>query len=154
MGRPFDLMALKAACAAWPPSEGLPQLEGEGLFERIRQILVDATQAGRLRCGQDLIPLIRQALIRAGHGRERESLRVPNAPGWPDERDWRGLGFTVIPQGTDSYLVACDVPTLEWLEAGRDLFDDAFVELPVRPDQGVRIDPFLEATTGFSHYFS
>lgn len=147
----FDLLAVRTICIDWPnvpvPETAVP----DGVLERLRQVLHDL-QRGIHRGRADLVPLIRQVLLR--HTSEDATpgwLRVPTAPGWPDELAWRVGQFHTDPTG-DGLNVSPRFPRLAFLGAQANLFDDAFRELHARPAAHVDGDPLLRRSLGLPTY--
>lgn len=147
----FDLLAVRAICVDWPNSPVPESAVADGMLERLRQVLHDL-QRGIHRGRADLVPLIRQVLLRhASEDTKPGWLRVPTAPGWPDEPAWRDAQFHTDPAG-DGLNVSPRFPRLAFLGAQEDLFDDAFRELPARPAAHVDGDPLLLRSLGLPSY--
>ena len=90
----FNLLSVQTICSDWPNSP-VPDLSvADGVLERLRQVLRDL-QHGIHRGHADLVPLIRQVLLRHASGDTAPGwLRVPTALGWPNEQAWRCLLYT------------------------------------------------------------
>jgi hypothetical protein len=58
----------------------------------------------------------------------------------------------VAEAGESGYHLFAQVPRLQWLERGADLYDDAYVERLSRSDHSAPIDPFLEKAVGYSQF--
>ncbi len=147
----FDLIAVRAICSDWPNIKVPESTVANGVLERLRQVLRDL-QRGIHQGSADLVPLIRQILLRhASEGTMPGWLRVPIAPGWPNESAWRDGQFHTDPTG-DGLSVSPRFPRLGFLGAQEDLFDDAFRELPARPTAHVDGDPLLLRSLGLPTY--
>ena len=59
----FDLFAVRAICSEWPNIAVPESAVADGVLERLRQVLHDL-QRGIHRGRADLVPLIRQVLLR------------------------------------------------------------------------------------------
>ena len=147
----FNLLSVQTICSDWPNSP-VPDLSvADGVLERLRQVLRDL-QHGIHRGHADLVPLIRQVLLRHASGDTAPGwLRVPTALGWPNEQAWRDGQFHTDPTG-DRLNVSPRFPRLAFLGAQADLFDDAFRELPARPTAHVDGDPLLRRSLGLPTY--
>lgn len=147
----FDVLALRAICIDWPNTPVPESTVADGVMERLRQVLRDL-QRGVYWGSADLLPLIRQVLLRhASEDAKPGWLRVPAAPGWPDERAWRYGQFHTDPTET-GLNISPRFPRLAFLGAQADLFDDAFRELSSRPGAHVDGDPLLERSLGLPTY--
>jgi ATP-dependent DNA helicase RecQ len=139
----FDLFAVREICRGWPNTR-VPEsavIDG-GVLERLRQILLEL-QRGISRGSADLVPLIRQVLLRhASDDIAPGWLCVPTAPGWPEESTWLAGQFNTDPT-SNGLNVSPRFPRLVFLGPQADLFDDAFRELPARPEAHVDGDPLL-----------
>lgn len=147
----FDLLAVRAICRDWPNSTVSGLAVADGVLERLRQVLHDL-QRGIHRGPADLLPLIRQVLLRhASVDTMPGWLRVPIAPDWPDEAAWRDGQYYTDPTA-DGLNVSPRFPRLAFLGPQADLFDDAFRELPARPSSHVDGDPLLRRSLGLPTY--
>lgn len=123
--------------------EAVPEQEqADALMERVRQVLYQL-QHGDLSSGADLLPLLRQVVLRrAANPGPISWVRVPAVDGWPTAADWRTAQFDLTAEG-NHFQVRPRYPRLSFLDIQADLFDDAFRELSSRPDSHVRGDPVL-----------
>lgn len=147
----FDLLAVRAICSEWPHIPVPETAVTDGVLERLRQVLL-GLQRGIHRGGADLVPLIRQCLLR--HTSEDTApawMCVPTESGWPDELAWNVGQFHTDPTGA-GLNVSPRFPRLAFLGAQSDLFDDAFRELPARPAAHVDGDPLLLRSLGLPTY--
>lgn len=122
----------------------------DSLLERLRQVLngmADGTVSG----AADLVPLLRQWMLRCASVAGAQWLRVPRQAPWPEAAVWQDAGFDVVDQGSALELRAAK-PRLPWLGEQADLFDDAFALLPARQPTWVVAEPFLEALLGVSSF--
>jgi hypothetical protein len=153
---PFDFNELQTALSKWPASFPDTDVSGDALIERIRQILAASTETGEL-AKADLQPLVRHLLMResarSGHSKD---LRVPVGASWPTAVEWKQHGVSVLPAGTEAYVLSAHSWEPTWLEASssRDVFADAYAGKSVRQDGHCPVDPFIEAVTGFKSYSS
>ncbi|MHB1056925.1 MAG: protein DpdF [Rhodanobacter sp.] len=148
----LDLFAVREICRDWPNTR-VPEsavIDG-GVLERLRQILLEL-QRGISRGSADLVPLIRQVLLR--HASDHIApgwLCVPTAPGWPEESTWLAGQFNTDPT-SNGLNVSPRFPRLSFLGPQADLFDDAFRELPARPEAHVDGDPLLQRSMHLPTY--
>lgn len=153
---PFDFNELQTALAKWPASFADAAVSGDALIERIRQILAASKETGEL-AKADLQPLVRHLLMResarSGHSKD---LRVPVGDPWPTVVEWKQHGVSVLPAGTEAYVLSAHSWEPTWLKApsSRDIFADAYAGKSVRQDGRCPADPFIEAVTGFKSYSS
>ncbi|WP_082796914.1 protein DpdF [Sphingopyxis granuli] len=157
MTAPFDFSALEDAIA---DLHGyiLPQAspDGDGIFERILQILVQSQKAGRLVCKCDLIALLRHVLRRESQrSGSTTHLRVPTSSDWPQAQLWRQYGIRLHSEQSGFGLIDAQPWRPEWLASSdQPVFEEIFAETNVRNDRQREIDPFLGEASGFSHYVS
>jgi superfamily II DNA/RNA helicase len=147
----FDFTALRETLLDWP-AEVPSKISQDGLLERIRQVLL-FIQAHNHGC-EDLLPLLRQALLREKSRTGKEMLlRVPIGGPWPNAALWETRGFTVA-HINDNYLM---INANEWRPGWLDyssggVFADAISEKKVRRRTELDADPFISDATGYSFY--
>ena len=114
---PFDFNELQTALAKWPASFPDARVSGDALIERVRQILAASKESGEL-AKADLQPLVRHLLMREsarpGHSKD---LRVPVGDPWPTVVEWKQHGVSVLPAGTNAYVLSAHPWEPTWLEA-------------------------------------
>lgn len=139
----FDLAALISICGQWPQLAVPTGPTSDALLERLRQIL-GRMHAGSVGCGSDLMPLLRQALLRgaSGSGSGRWA-RVPLTNGWPTRDEWIHGQFEVAENAGWVTLTPL-LPRLGFLPNLHDLFDDAFLGICARQESWIRGDPLLK----------
>jgi superfamily II DNA helicase RecQ len=149
----FDLAALNVLCARWPAVPVQQHAAGDPLLERVRQVLGRLLQAPDAAMSLDLIPLIRQVLLRAAHEENDVPwLRVPVGwSGWPSAATWEAEQFDVVSVG-GGLRVQPRWPRLSFLPAQSDLYDDSFKGIMSRPPESVPADPLLRDTHGLPTY--
>jgi len=104
----------------------------------------------------DLAALVRQGMLRChlAHG-ETPDLRVPQGPGWPDEKTWSLFSCDVRRAGGGHFLVRAGPWTPAWLDPGAPgAVNDAIGEEPRRRQRRVLADPRVTEFTGHREYFS
>lgn len=148
----FDFFTLQKVCANWSYAAIPGEKVKSKLFERIRQVLL-AIQGGNMDCAADLVPLLRQAILLQKHAGQQANLVVPIRAGWPSEDAWTAAGCSCWVNNGLAHLDA-QLPQLAWLGEAANLFDDAYLEVPSRPNYRVPMDPFMEKATGLGEYLS
>jgi hypothetical protein len=130
-----DGQALREALSRWRKADiDLEITTTDGLLERIRQVLLAARLRGRLS-PEDLIPLLRQWLLRDYPHGAPQWLIVPRDELWPSRTRWEHEGFEVA-EFTDRNEIKAALPRLAFLAFQQDLFDDAFHALEAkRPER-------------------
>lgn len=152
VGQDFDITTLLEVCACWPCRQVTLQVASDPLLDRARQVLRNLSELNNRSTRTDLIPLIRQVLLRAaGDEGEAPWLRVPTDAGWPSAEEWKQAQFDVLP-GASSLSLQPRWPRLSFLESQADLFDDAFRGIMSRQKYEVRADPLLSETMGLPTY--
>lgn len=148
----FDYARLLTVCASWPQEIVPATPAGDTVLERVRQILheLQAAHYAENRAA-DLVPLLRQVLLRRAVGCEPHWLRVPTVRGWPRREDWEKHAFDIL-SDSDYLNIRPHWPRLDWLPGQADLFDDAFAGVDSRRHATVPGDPFLQEATGWSSY--
>lgn len=148
----FDYARLLTVCAGWPQEIVPATPASDAVLERVRQILheLQAAHYAENRAA-DLIPLLRQVLLRRASGGEPHWLRVPTLAGWPKRSDWEQHEFTVLSAG-EGLQVQPRRPRLDWLAEQADLFDDAYAGVMSRRHDLVPADPFFQEATGLPTY--
>ena len=151
----FDFGALQDALADWPPST-LPEAGGDGVFDRVRQILARSISAQQLLGVGDLIPLLRHALRRQSlQSGAMARLRVPTGGAWPTRDRWAQFGIRAHSEAAGQFLIEAVPWAPAWLpDTDTPLFEDVFAEHNVRLDWRRPIDPFLAEASGFDAYVS
>lgn len=141
----FDLPWLTGLCARWPADSVQAQPVQDPLLERVRQVLLQLQQHSAAAATTDLVPLIRQVLLRAAGTKSQVPwLRVPLADGWPTAATWEEAQFVVLGVDDGTALrIQPHWPRLPFLGAQADLYDDAFKGIPSRPYSSVPADPLL-----------
>lgn len=151
LAQAFDFPVLLTVLSEWPEEAVTEVPQADSLMERLRQLLW-GLQRGGLVSGGDLLPLLRQALLRRATQDEHFPwVRVPMGSSWPTIADWRLSQFDAIEHGSHTQ-VRPRFPHLSFLEGQADLFDDAFRELPSRPEAFVPGDPVLVRNLHFDTY--
>lgn len=148
----FDFFSLQQICANWPHGVILRGTAKTKLFERVRQVLL-AIRDGDMNCAADLVPLLRQAILLQKHGGQQADLVVPVRAGWPSEDAWTAAGCSCWVNNGVAHVDA-RLPQLAWLGEAANLFDDAYLEVPSRPNYRVPMDPFMEKATSLREYLS
>lgn len=153
----FGLNELQTVLSDWPTVDHLPDKVGDGLMDRICQVL-RATQADRnpKDYQADLQPLVRHVLLRASKASGKVlRLRVPSGDEWPDRQSWVEAGFEVLEAGPSAFLLNAREWYPEWLGSGEGgVFSDAFSDNVVRRKTICPADPFVRDATGFKSYSS
>lgn len=148
----FDITALMELCACWPSRKVPLQVSSDPLLERLRQVLHNLSERKNKSTSTDLIPLIRQILLRvAGDAGSAHWLRVPLSAEWPSADEWKQAQFDVLVNHS-SLSLQPRWPRLSFLESQADLFDDAFREVVSRRKYEVSADPILSETMGLPTY--
>lgn len=155
----FNFYALQSVLSDWPAAavEGVPADE---LYQRIIQILTVSRQSGYLQHSRDLLPLLRQAMMRhrAELGCESSliTLRVPRDGGWPNEDCWHDFGFYCETGDAACYTVTALRWTPEWLPHANefDILENVYAGKLCRPSLSVPIDPCVKDATDFDSYSS
>lgn len=143
MTETFDVAALTALCARWPADPVPSYPVADPLLERTRQVLVRLMRSPGIDGNDDLIALLRHVLLRAAATVGGVPwLRVPLVAGWPQPSHWEDAQFDVLHDGPSLRVQPC-WPRMSFLLQQSDLYDDAFKELPSRPDASVPADPLL-----------
>jgi len=153
----FDLNDLQIILAKWPVVTSWPDKVGDGIFDRICQVLQVAQNCSNTKRWQfDLQPLVRHALLRASkNAGEQQRLRVPSGNGWPDRQCWEAHGFDVFEADPSALLLEAHEWHPDWLGGGEGgVFSDAFSDDLVRRKSCCPADPFISAATGFEFYSS
>lgn len=134
----------------------LPAAGRDGVFERIRQILLRCQAEGRVIERVDLIVLLRHVLRRESlRSGTQTHLRVPITTGWPDADEWQRYGIRLHSERSGFGLVDATPWQPDWLvPTDLPVFEDVFLEANVRSNWERPIDPFLGEASGFSHYVS
>lgn len=147
----FDFTTLRNTLSNWPDPLP-PDNATDALLKRIKATLSSVQTIGQGFA--DLIPLLRQALLRESAVRKRNiELKVPNSPGWPNTDVLHSFGFRILERGPTHYLVSAMEWNPEWLDpSSGGVFSDAFAEKRVRSETRVNADPFLFDITGFDTY--
>jgi ATP-dependent DNA helicase RecQ len=151
----LDFATLQDALLDLSGSE-FPVAGHDGVFERIRQILLASQVARRLTGRVDLIVLLRHVLRRESlrSGSEAQ-LRVPLAAGWPDADEWQRYGMRLHSERAGFGVIDARPWQPNWLaQSDLPVFEDVFAETNVRNNWERPIDPFLGEASGFSHYVS
>jgi superfamily II DNA/RNA helicase len=151
----LDFGSLQDVLADWP-KRPLPEQSLDGVFERIRKILLANRSSHSAMIGADLMSLLRHVLRRQSlQSGVTAHLRLPRSQGWPGRDHWAQFGVRAQDAGTDYYLIEALPWSPDWLsEPDTPLFEDAFAERNVRSDHRCRIDPFLEEAAGFEFFTS
>ena len=150
----FGFVELKSLCADFSKSELLNDTGEDSLFERIRQILFDASINTNLM-KQDLIPLVRQILFREKLKTSLDqNLRVPQSAYWPTVEEWRLSGIYAMAVDSQAYLLKVQPWHPEWIgdSLKDDVFTDAFSDRVVRHSVTCKADPFITKATGYMDY--
>lgn len=148
----FDFADLLTCCGRWG-SEPIPTVRAaDALSERLRQILCTVQKHPEFDVVDDLIALLRQALLRKDGGIGNGSwLHVPLTHGWPTSGQWCESQFDVLEDG--SWLtVRARPPRLPFLGAQEDLFDDAFFLVSPRHSEQTLGDTTLVTCLGLPTY--
>lgn len=132
------------------PPVDLYEPVGDPLLDRIRQVMVEVCEQPGRPCPNDLMPLVRQWLLRPDAG-SRRWLTFPRSDPWPARADWRDAGFEVA-EMRDRLEVAAVLPRLSFLGPQADLFDDAFAGVPSPRPEPEPADPFFAELLGTTHY--
>jgi len=152
----FDFNELKAVLSGWP-SKKICLESNNSLYQRLSQVLSKAQAQGCLTQCQDLLPLIRQAMLRQKANLNIDvSLQVPCVSGWPEKSLWQKFGFYCEVFGEAYYKVSPVTWFPEWSDTGTDasILDDVYAEKECCPDISVPIDPCVRDASGFDHYSS
>lgn len=151
----FDFDSLYAVLENWPATS-IPTAVYDGLFDRLRQVLLLHQEGPHLPIGGDLIALLRHVMRR--HGLQSSAparLRVPALTNWPNRDRWALFGIRAQEVGNGHYLLETEAFAPDWLvESDTPVFEMAFAERHVRLDWRRPIDPFLADVTDFDHYTS
>lgn len=148
----FDVSALITICARWPSLAVPSRLAVDPLLERLRQILSRVREGSLVETAGDLVPLVRQVLLRLGdEGAALPWLKVPVANGWPTTIQWSDAQFELIDDGAWAQ-VRPRLPRLSFLLDQPDLFDDAFLGVVSRAPSQVAGDPLLERSLDLRTY--
>ena len=153
----FGLDELQSILTDWPHVTEIPDAVGDGLLDRICQVLRTAKEnQARVNWQADLQPLLRQAMLREGNEAGRTArLKVPFGYGWPVRQQWEDHGFEVLEAGPNSFLLSALEWHPDWLGSGDDgVFADAFTNKVVRRQRRCSADPFIRDATGFENYSS
>lgn len=151
LAQAFDFPALLTCLSEWPAETVTEAQQSDSLLERLRQLLYRLQRGGSASTA-DLLPLLRQVLLRrAAQDEHVPWVRIPMGPSWPTVADWRSSQFDLIEYDSHAQ-VRPRFPKLSFLDAQADLFDDAFCELPSRPDRHVPGDPVLARNLPFDSY--
>lgn len=132
------------------PPVDLYEPVGDALLDRIRQVIVEVREQPGRPCPEDLLPLVRQWLLRPDSG-SRRWLTFPRSDPWPARADWREAGFEVA-EMRDRLEVAAVLPRLSFLGMQADLFDDVFAGVPSPRPAPEPADPFFADLLGTTHY--
>lgn len=151
----LDFETLHDVLEGWP-LVAVPARGADGVFDRVRQVLVQAQPSGHPTGFSDLMALLRHVLrrhtLQAG-GTAR--LRVPAGGPWPTRDDWARFGIRAQPVDGGRYLVEAAAWEPTWMDPwDKPLFEDAFAERDVRIDRHRAMDPFLGEASGFTAYMS
>jgi superfamily II DNA or RNA helicase len=129
---------------------------GDGLFDRLRQILNVSLSIGRLQSPLDAMALFRHVLRRESLIRHRQvQLRVPSGADWPSRKSWTFFGVQAHSEANGHCLIEAREWRPDWLDdCDKPVFEDVFAERNVRLDWRQPIDPFLRDVSGFETYVS
>lgn len=154
----FDFQQLQQVLIDWPRNtNALVDIAkfGNGIFHRIHQILLAASERGRPPNFYDLLPLIRQVALKRLYDGSSAKLKVSLGNEWPDRKYWKSFGFDC--QDTVDHLVV--TPTEwqpDWLRVSEDyqgdIFADCFKETEVGQNGEIPIDPFVGELTDYNTY--
>lgn len=151
----LDFDATYDVLANWP-AVAIPPEAADGIFDRLKQLLLWHRETEERSVSSDLIGLLRHVLRR--HTLQTgvpTRLRVPLRDNWPSRDHWALFGIHAQEVGADHFLIEAEPFSPEWLnESDTPLFEDAFAERKVRLDWRRPIDPFLADASGFDHYIS
>ena len=149
----LDFGGLYAVLDGWP-DVALPDAGSDGLYDRVRQILIAARTDSLAKALPDLVPLLKHLLRRQSHRTEAPAqFRVPTAAAWPTARVWATYGISAHSETATHALIEALPWRPEWFR-GTDVpvFEDVFAERSVRKNWAKAIDPFLGDTSGFSTF--
>lgn len=129
---------------------------GDGIFDRLTQILNDSTLNGHLKSPVDAMALFRHVMRRESlHRHKNVQLRVPYGIGWPSRASWAAFGMHAYSEANGHCLIEARAWSPNWLsDCEQPVFDDAFAEKNIRLDWRQPIDPFLHDVSGFDTYVS
>lgn len=129
---------------------------GDGVFDRLTQILNASALDGRLSNPLDAMALFRHVLRRESHRRsEHAQLHVPFGAGWPSRASWAEFGVRAHSEANGRCLIEARTWSPGWLDdCDKPVFEDAFAEKNVRIDWRQPIDSFLQDVSGFNSYVS
>lgn len=149
----LDFGGLSVVLERWPDA-AIPNHASDGVFDRVRQILVSARDSGVADRMDDLAPLLKHLLRRETlQTGAPAQLRVPIGAPWPDVQIWSRYGLNAHSSTETHILIEGRAHRPDWLaDTDRPLFDDAFAETRARRDWSTLIDPFLAEASGFSTY--
>jgi ATP-dependent DNA helicase RecQ len=139
----------------WPDA-AVPYEALDGVFDRIRQILIEVKRAPATHISADLMVLLRHVLRRQSlQSGVTARLRVPATAEWPNRDHWADVGVRAQQVGPRHLLLDAAVWSPSWADpVDTPFFEDAFRELDIRQDCRRPIDPFLAEASGFDCYTS
>src|SRR5438105_3846735 len=114
----FSWAALQNALTVWPQidlSEEAAHPAEDAILGRIRQILIDAQGSGSIHSANDLVALVRHALMSRSSRSLPAQLRVPKDAGWPSAEVWRRSSVRTIDTGT-SFILQADPWRPDWID--------------------------------------
>ncbi len=151
----LDFGGLHTVLDRWPALP-LPDNAADGLYERVRQILVSACATSFDKVTPDLAPLLRHLLRRQSlRSGGTAQFRVPAAKPWPTVDVWAKYGINAHSETDTHVLIEARPWAPDWLNlADTPVFEDVFAEQVVRQDWRAAMDPFLGEASGFSSYAS
>ncbi|MBI05809.1 MAG: hypothetical protein CMM54_02385 [Rhodospirillaceae bacterium] len=160
----FDFRQLEQSLADWPQNaRNLSDVTGfkDGIYNRIHQILLQASDLQRLPNFNDLLPLIRQVVLERLYGSGVAKLKVNLGKGWPEREIWESFGFR-CQDAVDHRVVTPTAWHPDWLpfpwgertdeNDHVDIFSDCFKKTAVRADATIPIDPFVGELTDYDTY--
>jgi ATP-dependent DNA helicase RecQ len=151
MNHEFNFSSLQSMLIGWPNKMSSAP-SSDGLLERARRALLAWQARSTVLLPADLVVLLRQIIVRERMHSRACDLKVPSAPGWPTQAQWRVAGVSATPVGSGSFHLSAEAPRLDFLGVGRDLFDDAYSEVKSRIDASLSADPFIEKAVNYNRY--
>jgi ATP-dependent DNA helicase RecQ len=148
----FSFSSLQSMLANWPQIRDIDSPASDGLLERARKALLLWRDHSVPLSPPDVTALLRQIILRERmHGKPAD-LKVPATQGWPTQALWRTSGVQATPVGALAFHLSVELPRLDFIGVGRDLYDDAYGEVQSRVDARVAADPFIEQAIAYRHY--
>ncbi len=152
MSAEFTFQKLQSSLLSWPDASIDGSTANDRALERLRQALCAWKASATPFPIADLAPLFRQALVREQASGRQGVLTIPLTGTWPRLEHWQAQGIHVVMAGANYLRMSADVPRLSFLDAGEDLFDDAFREVPSQASRQPEIEPFLRDAFRFNFY--